>query len=533
MPRVLVSDILSEKGLEILRSTPGLEVDYKPGLSEDDLAKAVVGYDALVVRSGSKITEKVIESSPSLRLIGRAGIGVENIDVEAASKRGIIVMNTPTGNAVTTAEHTLSLLFALARRIPQADAALRAGRWERGAAFQGHELAGKTLGVVGLGNVGRMVVERAKALRMNVIVHDPVLTPERAATVGVHLVPLEDLWAWADAITVHTPLSDETRHLVDDDAIASMKRGVLLVNCARGGIFDEAAILRGLESGQVGGVALDVFEEEPPRADHPLFKRDDVVVTPHLGANTEEALERVASEIADQVVAYFATGTIVNAVNVPSMPQDVVSKATPYIDLANRLGTFIAQVSGLKPTTIEIELVGEPSELGAQAITASALAGVLARFLGRGVNQVSAPFIAQDRGIRVREVRMAGPYGRYNAIVGVKIMGEGGRGATALGTLGADGTARLVAWDGFDLEASLTGPTLVLTTLDRPGVVGDVGSVLGKHSINVKQIQLGMRSSDNKAVSLWGLAGDPNPALVEEIKRVADVDRAALVDLPR
>src|SRR6266540_638333 len=290
--RVLVSDTLSEAGLSILKKAPGIEVVYKPGLKEAELAQAIPGFDALVIRSGSKVTAKVIDAAKGLKVIGRAGIGVDNVDVAAASHQGIVVMNTPTGNAVTTAEHALALLFSLARRTPQATASMKAAKWEKNK-FQGRELAGKTLGVIGLGNIGRIVADRARGLRMNVIAFDPVVAPERATALGVELVSLDQIWARADAITVHTPLTSETKGLVNDETIAKMKKGVLLVNCARGGIFDEAALQRGLESGRVGGVALDVFVEEPP-GQIPLLSRDDVICTPHLGASTEEAQERVA-----------------------------------------------------------------------------------------------------------------------------------------------------------------------------------------------------------------------------------------------
>ncbi len=304
MPRVLVSDALSEQGLAILRQGEGLEIDYRPGLDEAALAAAIAGAEALVIRSGSKVTARVIEAGNRLRVIGRAGIGVDNVDVPAASKRGVVVMNTPTGNAVTTAEHALALLLSVARMIPEASRSLKAGKWEK-KKFEGRELAGKTLGVIGLGNIGRIVADRARGLHMNVIGFDPVLTADRAAALGIELVGLDAIWERADAITVHTPLTEATRHLVNDEVVGKLKKGVLLVNAARGGIYNEAALLKGLESGQIGGVALDVFVDEPPPADLPILKHDRVVVTPHLGASTKEAQARVALEIAEQVVAYL------------------------------------------------------------------------------------------------------------------------------------------------------------------------------------------------------------------------------------
>src|ERR1700722_8421999 len=339
-PRVLVSDTLSKAGLAVPWKNPALSVEYAPGLKEAELAAKIAGFDALVVRSGSKVTKKVIDAADKLRVIGRAGIGIDNVDVPAASKRGIVVMNTPTGNAVTTAEHAITLLMSLARKIPQATASMKSGKWEK-SKFQGRELAGKTLGVIGLGNIGRIVADRAKGLRMNVIAFDPVLTADRAVELGGELVPLEDIWARADAITTHAPLNEHTRGIVNDAAIDKMKKGVLLVNCARGGIYDEAALARGLESKKLGGVALDVFVEEPPGA-HPLLAFDDVICTPHLGASTEEAQERVVMEIAEQVSQYLVDGTITNAVNVPSVSRKAAAKLGPYLELANKLGAFLA-----------------------------------------------------------------------------------------------------------------------------------------------------------------------------------------------
>jgi D-3-phosphoglycerate dehydrogenase len=528
--RVLVSDTLSEAGLAILKNAPDIEVVYKPGLKEAELAQAIVDFDALVIRSGSKVTAKVIDAARRLKVIGRAGIGVDNVDVPAASKSGVVVMNTPTGNAVTTAEHALALLFSLARRVPQATASMRAGKWEKNK-FQGRELAGKTLGVIGLGNIGRIVAERAKGLRMNVIAFDPVVSPERAAALGVELVSLDQIWSRADAVTVHTPLTSETKALVNDETIGKMKKGVLLVNCARGGIYDEAALLRGLESGKLGGVALDVFVEEPP-GQIPLIGRDDVVCTPHLGASTEEAQERVALEIAEQVVQYLTSGTIVNAVNVPSVSREVAPRLGPYVSLARRLGSFLAQVQKVTPRTIEVECTGEPAELGAAAITASAVAGVLERFLEASVNQVSAPHLAKDRGIQLRELKTSAQPGGFGALVSVRIEEPGGAVARADGTLAGDGSARLVRWGDYELDAHLAGATLVILNDDRPGVIGSVGTVLGRAGINVGRMQVGLHPGSKRAASLWGLDSQLPAAVLEEIRRQPNIATAISIVLP-
>ena len=521
--RVLVSDNLSEQGLAILREAPGLTVDYRPGLSEADLAAAIVGASALVVRSGSKVTAKVIEAADQLRVIGRAGIGVDNVDVETASKRGIVVMNTPTGNAVTTAEHAIGLLVSLARMIPEACRTLKAGKWEK-KKFEGRELAGKTLGVIGLGNIGRIVADRAKGLRMNVIGFDPVLTPARAASLGIDLVPLETIWERADAITVHTPLNATTQGLVDDRVVAKLKKGVLLVNAARGGIYDEAALLRGLEQGKIGGVALDVFVEEPPPADHPLVKHERVVVTPHLGASTKEAQDRVATEIAQQAVAFLTTGAIQNAVNVPSVSSETAAKLRPYIDLAERLGRFLAQVDDLRPRAFDVECVGEPAELGMKSIAASAVSGFLQRYIDLPVNQVSAPHMAADRGIALREMRTERARGKYASQVILRVSTADGSVRSVEGTLGSDGSSRLSKWGDVEIEAVLGGITLVVESHDRPGVIGFLGTTLGKASVNVSRVHLGL--SGQVAVSIWNL-DNPVPAdVLAEIRRSSDVKSA-------
>jgi D-3-phosphoglycerate dehydrogenase len=527
MHRVLVSDTLSEQGLAILRQAQGLEVDYRPGLDEAALAAAIVGADALVIRSGSKVTARVLEAADRLKVIGRAGIGVDNVDVVAASKRGVVVMNTPTGNAVTTAEHAIALLMSLARMIPEACRTLKAGKWEK-KKFEGRELAGKTLGVIGLGNIGRIVADRARGLRMNVIGYDPVLTSDRAAALGVELVSLDAIWERADAVTVHTPLNAATRALVNEAMLPRLKKGVLLVNAARGGIYDEAALLKGLESGQIGGVALDVFVEEPPPKEMPLVQHERVLVTPHLGASTKEAQDRVALEIAEQVVAYLATGAIQNAVNVPSVSSEMAPKLSPYVELADRLGRFLAQVEhGVSPTAIEVECVGEPADLGVKTIAQSAVAGFLHRYLDRAVNLVSAPHLAADRGIAVRELRTAAPRSKYASLVVVRLTTADGGTRVVEGTLGSDGSARLVKWGDFEIEAHLGGPTLVVTSIDKPGVIGFLGTTLGNASVNIARVYLGV--ADGGAISVWNLDQEIPPAVLDEVRRSPNVSSAIAI----
>jgi D-3-phosphoglycerate dehydrogenase len=526
--KVLVSDALSDAGLAALRAAPGLDVEYAPGLKEDELAARIGPFEALVIRSGSKVTAKVLEKADSLRVIGRAGIGVDNVDVKAASKRGIVVMNTPTGNAVTTAEHALALLFSLARKVPQATASMKGGKWEK-SKFSGRELSGKTLGVLGLGTIGRIVADRAKGLRMNVVAYDPVLSQERAASLGVELVGKDELFARADAITAHTPLTKETTGLVNDDAIAKMKKGVLLVNCARGGVYDEAALLRGLASGKIGGLALDVFVKEPVAPDHPLLGRDDVIVTPHLGASTEEAQERVVLEIIDQVAAFLEGGTITNAVNVPSLSREAASRLGPYLVLARKLGEFIAQVEGIHPAQIELECTGEPAELGARPILHSAVAGMLARFLDGPINDVSAPAVAADRGITLREV--VGSRKTKASLVVVRARSENGLAMAAEGALDPDGGPRLLRWGDYEVNAELAGHAIVLFNDDKPGVIGAVGTLLGQRGINVAQVHMGHSRVTKNAVSVWTVDAPTSDEVLAEIEKAPNVTRAVRVEL--
>ncbi len=532
MHRVLVSDTLSEQGLAILRRSSAIEVDYRPGLGEADLAEAVRGAAALVIRSGSKVTAKVIAQADRLQVIGRAGIGVDNVDVDAASKRGIVVMNTPTGNAVTTAEHAIALLMSLARMIPEASRTLKAGKWEK-KKFEGRELSGKTLAVVGLGNIGRIVADRAHGLHMNVIGFDPVMTADRAAALGVELCSLEDIWPRADAVTVHTPLTAETRGIVHKGMLSRLKKGVLLVNAARGGIYDEAALLEGLESGQIGGVALDVFVEEPPPKDHPLLAHERVVVTPHLGASTKEAQDRVALEIAEQVVAYLETSAIKNAVNVPSVSSEIAPRLAPWATLAERLGRFLAQVeSKARPQSIEVESAGEPGQLGAKTISACALAGFLHRLPDEPVNQVSARHVAADRGIALRELITSGPQGKYASLIVVRMIDEGGAVRAVEGTLGGDGTPRLVKWGGFEIEAPLAGPTLAVTSIDTPGVIGFIGTTLGNARINVARVHMGISpEAPRRALSIWNLDVPLPPAVLDALQSSPNIDAVLVLQV--
>jgi D-3-phosphoglycerate dehydrogenase / 2-oxoglutarate reductase len=523
MAKVLISDSLSKQGLAVLQGAEGIEVDYKPGLSEKELTAAIVGVDGLVIRSGSKVTAAVLAAADKLKVIGRAGIGVDNVDLKEASRRGIIVMNTPTGNAVTTAEHALALLMSAARKIPQASASMKEGKWEK-KAFEGRELSGKNLGVVGLGNIGRIVADRARGLHMHVLGYDPFVTKERAAELGIELVTLDEMFARADAITVHTPLTAETKGLVNDAAIAKMKKGVILVNAARGGIYDEAAVIRGLDSGHLGGVAIDVFEEEPPGLTD-LVKHPGVIVTPHLGASTSEAQLRVALEISEQVVAYLTSGEIANSVNVPSIPREMAPILGPYLGLGRRLGQFLGQTEELEPKAIEVELSGDSAKLKLTPIANAALAGLLGQFFDLPVNPVNAPLVAKDRGIEVRELKSA-PKGEFTTLVTLSVVGADDQRVSVSGTLGADRTPRLVRWGKYEMEAHLEGSLLVTKNQDRPGVIGAVGTLLGASGVNVSRLQMGLDTIAREAAAVWNL-DIPLPAKVLEEVRTAEFVSAA------
>lgn len=523
MAKVLVSDTLSEEGLKVLEEAEGIEAEYKPGLGEDELAQAIAGAEGLVIRSGSKVTAKVLAAADKLRVIGRAGIGVDNVDVKEASRRGVIVMNTPTGNAVTTAEHAISLLTAIARKIPQASASMKEGKWEK-KKFQGRELAGKTLGVIGLGNIGRIVADRARGLHMHVLGYDPFVTPERAAELGIELCALDDLFRRADALTVHTPLTAETKGLVDDTAVDKMKKGVLLVNAARGGIYDEAALVRGLESGKIGGVAVDVFLEEPPGLTD-LIKHPDVVATPHLGASTKEAQLRVAVEIAQQVTAYLKTGEIQNSVNVPAVAREMAPVLEPYLALARGLGQFLGQVEKVKPRSIEVEAAGEAANLSTGPIVNAALAGLLAQFFDVPVNPVNAPMLASDGGIDIRQQKTT-KKGEFSTLVTLAVVGADGARLTVSGTLATDRSPRVVRWGKFEMEAHLEGPILVTRNQDRPGVIGMIGSMLGEAGINVSSVQMGLDKQTKEAAALWALDSPLPAAVLDKIRQAKDVTNA-------
>ena len=525
--KVLITDSLAEQGRAVLERAAQIELDYRPGVEPEQMRRIIGGYDALIVRSGTRATADLIEAGIRLKVIGRAGIGVDNIDVEAASKRGIVVMNTPGGNNVTTAEHTLTLLLAMARNIPQACASLRAGKWERNK-FTGVEVCGKTLGIVGVGNIGSVVADRAQGLKMKVIAYDPYLTPESAARSGIELTSLDDLFARADFISVHTPLTSETRGLIGQQAFAKMKKGVRIVNCARGGIVDEAALAVALREGRVAGAALDVFLEEPPPKDHPLIGLEGVVATPHLGASTDEAQINVAITIAEQVVDFLTRGEVRAAVNVPNLSAERLGVLRPFLVLAEKVGALQAQMVSGAPLEVDIEGSGDVADHDMKALTAAVLKGLLSAVMESGVNYVNAPFIARDRGIRVVESRSSVPSDFLNSIT-VRVKREGDV-TTVAGAVFGKRTLRIVRINKFYMEAVPEGHILILNNRDVPGVVGGVGTLLGKHGINIAGIELG-RDESGRAISFFHV-DEPVPApVLAELRHMPAITSAHLVEL--
>ncbi|MGE0679763.1 MAG: phosphoglycerate dehydrogenase [Candidatus Binatia bacterium] len=526
--KVLISDSLSEQGLERLRECSELEVEVCPGIKGDELLRIIPAYEGLIIRSGTKVTKEVIAAATNLRVIGRAGIGVDNVDVDAATKRGIVVMNTPGGNNVTTAEHAVSMMLALARNIPQANASLKSGHWKR-EKFTGSEICNKVLGVIGLGNIGAIVAERALGLKMQVLAYDPFISPEAAAKLRVELASLDDIYARADFITIHTPLTKETRGLINAAAFAKMKKGVRIINCARGGIVEEKALHQAILSGIVAGAALDVFEEEPPPANHPLLQLDQVIGTPHLGAATDEAQINVAIAIADQVANFLTQGVIQNAVNFPSMTPKMLAILQPYLVLGEKLGGFLAQLAASAPLEIQIEYSGDIVDYDASPATAAVLRGLLSPFLETPVNYVNAPHIARERNIRVVEARSNKPSDFLNSIA-VRVASANGAN-TVEGAVFSNKAVRLVRVNDFYLEAVLDGHIIVLNNRDVPGVVGAVGTLLGQHGINIAGLELGRERIGGMAISLIHVDGHIPPKVMEELRTLEPIVSAQQIKL--
>jgi D-3-phosphoglycerate dehydrogenase len=516
--KVLVSDNLSQKGMEILKKA-GLDVEVKTGMKPDELAENIGNYHGLVIRSATKVTSKIIDAASNLRVIGRAGSGLDNVDITAATKKGIVVMNTPGGNTITTAEHTMALMFALARQIPQATASIKQGKWEK-KKFMGVELFNKTLGVVGIGNIGSQVAKRSQAFAMNVIAYDPFLSEEKAKEMGVEKVNLEELFSRSDFITIHTPITAETRNMINKETIKKMKNGVRIINCARGGIINEKDLYDALVEGKVAGAALDVFEKEPPE-NNPLLTLDNVISTPHLGAATKEAQENVAIAIAEQIADYLVHGTIRNAVNFPSIPADQVTKLQPYINLAEKLGLFAAQIFEGGVTEITIEYRGEATEIDSAPVKIAAIKGFLTPILEETVNFVNAPFIAKERGIEIKETKSADA-GDYQSMVALRVKSKK-RESFLAGTLFSRKDPRIIAIDSFKVEIVPEGELLFIYNNDKPGVIGNIGTLLGKNKINIARMQFGREAPGGRAISVVTIDSPATTSIIEQIKSLQNV----------
>jgi D-3-phosphoglycerate dehydrogenase / 2-oxoglutarate reductase len=521
-PKVLISDALSSAAVQIFKDR-GLEVDFQPKLGPDKekLAELIRDFDGLAIRSATKVTPKILEQAKKLKVIGRAGIGVDNVDVPAATAKGIIVMNTPFGNSITTAEHAITLMLALARQIPQADASTQAGKWEKNR-FMGVEITGKTLGVIGCGNIGSIVVDRAHGLRMKVIAYDPFLSPERAKDLGVEKVELDELFRRADFITLHTPLTDKTRNILDAKALAATKKGVRIINCARGGLVDERALREALDSGHVAGAAFDVFVEEPA-VDNPLFRHPNVVCTPHLGAATTEAQENVALQIAEQMSDYLLRGAISNAINFPSVTAEEAPRLKPFVALAEKLGSFAGQLTETGVNKVQLSYEGHVAGMNTKALTSAAVAGLLRPML-QEVNVVSAPVIAEERGIVIEETTRAAA-GDYESLITVTVTTER-QTRHVSGTVFADGRPRIVNIKGIRMDAEFGRSMIYITNLDKPGFIGKFSSTLGDAGINIATFHVGREAPGGNAIALIEIDGDLPPTVLAKVRELPQVQQA-------
>ena len=521
MPTVLVSDALSETAVEIFRER-GVDVDYQPGLGKepDKLLDMIENYDGLAIRSATKATPELIERAAKLKVIGRAGIGVDNINIDAATAAGIVVMNTPFGNAITTAEHAIAMMFSLARKIPQASQSTHDGKWEK-SKFLGTELFGKALGVIGCGNIGALVAERAIGLRMRVIAYDPFLTDQRAVEIGVEKVELNELLERADVITLHTPLTDQTRNILNKENIAKTKKGVLIVNCARGGLVDEAALKAALDEGHVGAAALDVFETEPA-TDHPLFGHEKLVATPHLGASTREAQENVAIQVAEQMADYLTRGAVSNALNMPSITAEEAPRLRPFINLAEHLGAFAGQLTETSVRAIEIIYAGDVAKLNTQPLTSAAVASVLKPML-EGVNIVNAPLVAKERGVAIAETYRDDSE-NFGNIIRLRIVTERDDRAVAGTVFGA--APRIVDIKNVPMEAAFTPHMLYIVNEDKPGFIGALGTALGEAGVNIATFNLGRNNAGGDAIALLAIDQPLSDAVLGKVRALEHVKQA-------
>ena len=519
-PRVLISDKLSPAAVAIFKER-GVEVDVKPGLDKDELANIVSEYDGLAIRSATKVTAKLLEHAKKLKVVGRAGIGIDNVDVPAATARGVIVMNTPFGNSITTAEHAIALMFGLARQIPAADMSTQAGKWEKNR-FMGVELTGKCFGVIGCGNIGSIAATRAIGLKMRVIAFDPFLSVDRAAELGVEKVELDDLLTRADFISLHTPLTAQTRNILSAENLAKTKRAVRIINCARGGLVDEAALRAALDSGHVAGAAFDVFVEEPATS-NPLFGHPNFIATPHLGASTTEAQENVALQVAEQMSDYLIRGAISNAVNFPSITAEEAPKLKPLIALAEGLGSFAGQLTEAPIEKVTLTYEGAVADMKVKALTSAAVAGLLRPSLA-DVNVVSAPAVAAHRGIVVEEMTRASQ-GDYESFMTLSVT-TADQTRSVGGTVFHDGKPRILSIKGIKVDAEFTPSMLYVTNDDKPGFIGRFAGLLGDAGINIATFALGRDKPGGSAIALVSIDGETPPKVLEKVGKIQGVRQA-------
>jgi D-3-phosphoglycerate dehydrogenase len=520
VPKVLISDKMDPKAAQIFRER-GVEVDEITGKTPEEL-KAIIGqYDGLAIRSSTKVTKEILEAATNLKVVGRAGIGVDNVDIPSASAKGVVVMNTPFGNSITTAEHAIALMFALARDLPEADKSTQAGKWEKNR-FMGVEMTAKTLGLIGAGNIGSIVADRAIGLKMKVIAYDPFLSPERAIELGVEKVELDDLLHRADFITLHTPLTDQTRNILSRENLLKTKKGVRIVNCARGGLIDEAALKELLDSGHIGGAALDVFQTEPAK-ESPLFGTPNFISTPHLGASTNEAQVNVAIQVAEQMADYLVTGGVTNALNMPSLTAEEAPRVKPYMELAEKLGSLVGQLARGGIPRISIHTEGAATEVNPKPIVSAVLAGFL-RVHSDTVNMVNAPFLAKERGLEVREVRTERE-ADYHTLIRVSVKTDAGERSVA-GTLFSNSQPRLVELFGIKVEADLVGDMLYVVNEDAPGFIGRLGATLGDAGVNIGTFHLGRREAGGEAVLLLSVDEPVTTDLIAKVRSLPGVKTA-------
>lgn len=517
MPKVLISDKLSQRAIEIFKEN-GVEVDVKVGMTPEELSACIGNYDGLAIRSATKVTPEIIKKAKKLKVIGRAGIGVDNVDIPAATANGIVVMNTPFGNSITTAEHAIAMMFALARQIPEASKSTHAGKWEKNR-FMGVELTGKTLGLIGCGNIGSIVADRAQGLKMHVVAFDPFLSVERAKDLNVEKVELPELLKRADFITLHTPLNDATRNILDEKNLAKTKKGVNIINCARGGLIDESALKAAIEKGHVAGAALDVFEVEPAKSNI-LFGMEQVVCTPHLGASTSEAQENVALQVAEQISEYLMKGTVVNALNLPSVSAEDAAKLKPYLDLGEILGSFAGQLTETGLKKIKIEYQGHVAELNTKPITSIIIRGLLEPMVD-SVNLVNAPVLAKERNIEISETKSQKP-GDYQTLVTLTVVTDR-KERVVSGTLFGGSKPRIVEVNGIKLEASVGKNLLYINNEDKPGLIGGIGKILGDAKINIANFHLGRGEKKGDAIALVEVDQKIDATTLEKIEKLPSV----------